>query len=98
MLASFSYDYDIKHTCILYKIAPRACHICSSPFHVFVIGPMECRLLPEYILSTYHAHFTYNSMEIMLYVDPCTLHCGVSYTGTMNNIIFLLSWASCPIF
>ena len=40
-----------------------------------------------YILSMYHAHFTYICMEIMLYFDPCALHCGASYTDTMN-----ISW------
>ena len=43
----------------------------------------ECRLLPEYILSTYHTHFTHISMEIMPYFDART-HCyEACYTGTI---------------
>ena len=51
---------------------------------LFVLGPKECRLLPEYILSMYHAHFTYICMEILLYFDPRAARCGAVYTGTMN--------------
>ena len=41
-------------------------------------------VLPEYILSMYHAHFTYISMEVMLYFDPRALRYGARYIDTMN--------------
>ena len=40
---------------------------------------MERGSLPEYILSMYHAHFTYISMEILLHFDPTAPHCGAGY-------------------
>ena len=51
--------------------------------------PFSCKAsgmqaLLEYILSMYHAHFTYISMEIILYFDPHAPHCGASYTGSVN--------------
>ena len=52
---------------------------------LFVIGPKECRLHPEYILSMYHAHFTYISMEIMPYFDLRASRCEAGYMHT-NNI------------
>ena len=38
----------------------------------FILGPEECGAPVGYILSMYHTHFQYISMEIMLNFDPCT--------------------------
>ena len=57
----------------------------NRPIHFKAQGMWgTCGVLPGYILSMYHAHFPYISMEIMLNFDPHARCLEVGYTDNMN--------------